>query len=500
MAKRFVSIWFRDLITDWLILRKPAYSKLPFVFATPDRGRMIITASCQLTRAQGIHAGMAIADARALVPSLHVFDDTPGRSEKLLRGLAEYCIRYTPVAAIDLPDGIILDATGCAHLWGGERAYLTEINKRFKKAGYHVRMAMADTIGAAWAVARFGQVKAIIESGEHTNALLPLPAAALRLEPGIIARLQKLGLYQAGNFIRMPRPALRRRFGEALLLRIDQALGTEEEMIQPVQPPEIYQERLSCLDPIITATGIEIALNRLLNKLCSRLCQEEKGLRVAICKCYRVDGKIEQMEIGTGHASHNASHLFKLFENKIETIEPGLGIELFILEAPKVEDVPAWQQKLWSGSCGVEDTSLAELLDRLANKIGNGNIHRYLPDEHYWPERSIKLSTALHEKTATAWQTDRPRPAQLLSVPEPIEVTAPVPDYPPMLFRYKDKVHRIKKADGPERIEREWWLEEGPHRDYYHVEDEDGQRYWLFRSGHYSVDKKPRWFIHGFFA
>src|ERR1700712_5704209 len=200
MAKRFVSIWFRDLITDWLIIRKPAYAALPFVFAAPDHGRMIITASSQLTQAQGIHAGMAVADARALVPSLHVLDDKPGRTEKLLRGIAEYCILYTPVAAIDLPDGIILDVTGCAHLWGDERGYLTAINKRFKKSGYHIRISIADTIGTAWAIARFGQVKAIIENGEQANALIPLPAAALRLEPVIVAKLQKLGLYQIGNF------------------------------------------------------------------------------------------------------------------------------------------------------------------------------------------------------------------------------------------------------------------------------------------------------------
>lgn len=500
MAKRFVSIWFRDLITDWLIIRKPAYARLPFVFATPDHGRMIIAAACPLTQAQGMHPGMAVADARALIPSLQVFDDKPGRAEKLLQAMAEYCILYTPVAAIDLPDGIILDASGCAHLWGGEHAYLTEIRKRFATTGYRVRIAIADTVGAAWAIARFGQVKAIIESGEQANALFSLPAAALRLPPDTIAKLQKLGLYQTGSFIRIPRAALRRRFGETLLLRIDQALGTEEEMIQAVQPPAIYQERLPCLDPIVTATGIEMALNSLLESLCNRLRREEKGLRVAVLKCYRTDGNLQQLEIGTGHPSHNTHHLYKLFENKIETIEPGLGIELFILEAPKVEDVATAQQQLWAGTCGVEDSSLAELVDRVANKFGVGAIHRYLPDEHYWPERSIKLATALQDKPTTAWQTNRPRPVQLLVIPEAIEVTAPVPDYPPMLFRYKGKLHMIKKADGPERIEREWWLEEGPHRDYYQVEDQEGRRYWLFRSGHYTLDKKPRWFMHGFFA
>ena len=500
MAERFVSIWFRHLITDWLTLHRPALKDLAFVFASPDHGRLRITAASYLAQQQGVDAGMVVADARALIPSLLVFNDKPGRTEKLLAALAVYCIRYTPVSAVDWPDGIILDVSGCAHLWGGERAYLTDIINRFKDKGYHVRVAMADTIGTAWAIARFGKITAIIESGQQAAALFALPAAALRLPPDNIARLQKLGLNQVGSFGNMPRSALRRRFGPSFLLKLDQALGYEKEIIQPVVPVVQYQERLPCMEPIVTATGIEIALQQLLERLCQRLCREEKGMRRALLKCYRVDGKTVQVEIGTNSPSHHAGHLFKLFENKISSIEPDLGIELFVLEAPVVEEAPVRQQNLWTSACGLQDNGLTELLDRIANRIGNQHIHRYLPDEHHWPERSIKQAMALDEKSSTPWQLERLRPVQLLARPEPVEVTAPVPDYPPMLFRYKGVLHKIKKADGPERIEREWWLEDGPHRDYYCVEDEAGRRYWLFRSGHYTADNTTQWFIHGFFA
>jgi protein ImuB len=228
---------------------------------------------------------------------------------------------------------------------------------------------------------------------------------------------------------------------------------------------------------------------------------EGKGVRTAVLKCYRVDGQVIQAGIGTNQPTHNVNHLFKLFELKIPTIEPALGIELFTLDVPKFEDVSPEQEVLWSpDGCGLTDTSLAELLDRLANKIGAGNIHRYLPQEHYWPERSFKPAISLKEKPTTAWRTDRPRPSLLLNQPEHIEVTFREPDYPPILFVYKDKIHRIAKSDGPERIEREWWLEEGEHRDYYQVEDEQGRRYWLFRLGHYKGDQSKQWFIHGFFA
>ena len=500
MQKRFVTIWFRHLTTDWLTLRRPELKTVPFVFAAPDHGRLLVTAANILTEAQGIMPGTAVADAKAIVTGLQVIDDMPQQATKLLKALGEWCIRYTPIIAIDPPDGLILDISGCAHLWGGERGYLKEIVTRLRSKGYDVRAAMADTIGTAWGIARFGKLTPIIEPGRQADALRPLPPAALRLEPLVLERLHKLGFRNIDSFIAIPRSALRRRFGQGILTRLSQALGHEDEPIQLLQPVERYQERLPCMEPIRTATAIEIAIKKLLEVLCLRLKDDGKGLRTAILRCYRLDGKIEQVEIGTNRATYNTNHLFKLFELKIASITPALGIELFVLEAPKVEDVSALQETLWAGKPGLDDLGLAELLDRLAGKIGAGTIHRYLPDEHYWPERSVKQATSLLEKPTTAWRTDRPRPVRLLARPEPVEVTAPIPDYPPMLFIYKGKRHHIKKADGPERIEREWWLETGNHRDYYNVEDEDGKRYWLFRSGHYDKDAAHQWFIHGFFA
>lgn len=500
MQKRFVSIWFRYLTTDWLTLRRPALQNLPFVFAAPDRGRKIIKAISPAAEAQGIEVNMPLADATAIVPDLQVFDDKAGRDAMLLKAIGTWCIRYTPIVAVDDPDGLFLDVSGCTHLWGDENTYLKEIVTRLQSKGYHVHAAIADTVGAAWAICRFGKSTQIIESGTQAEALLSLPPAALRLEPEVLARLQKLGLYQISSFMGMPRSVLRRRFGEGLLLRLAQALGQEDEVITPLQLIAPYQERLPCLEPIRTAPGIEVAIKRLLEMLCTRLQGEGKGLRKAILKCYRVDGKIVQIEIGTNSPSHHISHLFKLFELKISLIAPGLGIELFIMEAAKVEDVSPLQESLWACNPGLDDQEVTELLDRLAVKVGADHIHRYLPDEHYWPERSIRSATSILEKPRISWRTDRPRPTQLLKRPEPIEVTAPVPDYPPMLFRYKGIVHHIKKADGPERIEREWWLDAGEHRDYYQVEDEHGQRYWLFRSGHYTGDKSNHWFIHGYFA
>jgi protein ImuB len=500
MSRRFVTIWFRYLKTDWFARRQPILNQIPFILASPDHGRMVVTAANTLAQMQGVDAGMAVADARAIIPSLQVLDDKPGLEEKLLKGLAEWCIRFTPAVAIDPPNGLILDVTGCSHLWGSEKELLTDIIRRLKSFGYKVHAAMADTIGTAWAIARFGENACIIESGQEMTALSSLPPAALHFEEEIIERLEKLGLRQVSNFINMPRTTLRRRFGQQFLTRLDEALGNKEEVMNTIYPVEPYQERLPCLEPIVTSTGIEIALQRLLDSLCGRLRKEEKGIRAAVFKGYRMDGKIEKIEIGTNRPSYNSRHIFKLFEIKIGSIEPALGIELFTLEATKTEDALSSQEKLWENNGGLDNTGLSELLDRLAVKIGASCIHRYMPDEHYWPERSFKLAVDLNEKLQTAWRSGRLRPLQILFSPQLIEVTAPIPDYPPMLFRYEGRLHKIIKADGPERIEQEWWLQQGKHRDYYRVEDEDGHRYWLFRSGHYDVNKTYKWFIHGFFA
>ena len=499
MTKRYVSIWFRHLTTDWFTLRQPELRNVPFVLQASSRGRMVITAANKRAEQMGLHVGMALADARAIVPDLEALDEKSDLPEKLLRRLAEWCIRFTPVAAIDPLDGLILEATGCSHLWGGDELYVEDIIKKLNTRGYDVRIAMADTIGVAWGVARFGKAPLVIPESQHIEALMSLPPEALRLEPEVIQRLHKLGLRQIRQLVGIPRPALRKRFGQHTLMRLDMALGQEIEALQPIALTEPYHERLPCLEPILTATGIEIALQKLLEALCGRLQQEQKGLRKAIFKGYRMDGKVEQVEIGTSGASNHVDHIFKLFQTKLQTIEPALGIELFTLDASKMEEHRPKAVNLWEGSGNLEDTRLSELIDRLASKVGTQAIHRYLPDAHHWPERSFRSATSLREKSTIPWSTEKSRPICLLRKPQPIEVTAPIPDYPPMLFRYKGKLHQIIKADGPERLEQEWWIQQGQHRDYYRVEDELGHRFWLFRLGHYD-DQNFQWFLHGFFA
>ncbi|WP_244215268.1 Y-family DNA polymerase [Pedobacter miscanthi] len=369
--KRYVCIWFRQLLCDWQLIRRPELKEIPFVFAAPDHGRMLVTAVSEQALNFGVEMGMRAADAKAICPGLEVLDDKAGRAEKLLKGLGEWCIRYSPFVAVDsfLMDGLILEISGCAHLWGGEREYLKEIVSKLKSKGYTARMAIADTAGAAWAVSHYGKITPIIPNSAQAEALLSLPPEALRLEEVTLAKLRKLGFYQIKSFINMPRSVLRRRFGDDFLLRLGQALGTETELITPLQQVVPFTERLFCMEPIRTRTAIELAIQRLLDILCAQLAKEGKGLRSGTLNCFRIDGKAQQVSIGTNAASHSAGHLFKLFELKIEQIRPGLGIEMFVLDIGKVDDVAIDQEALWESRPGLNDKSVIRLLDRVAGKV-----------------------------------------------------------------------------------------------------------------------------------
>lgn len=500
MPKRFASIWFRHLLTDWKAIRQPALRGKAYVFAEPDHGRMLITSLTDQARKYGVTEGMTVADARVIAPDLEVFDGKPGRNIKLLTGLAEWFLRYTPLIQLDPPDGLLLDITGCTHLKGGEKAFLQEIAARLKTIGYDVRPAVADTIGTAWGVARCATSGLIVPEREHRNALMPLPPSALRLPMDLLLKLRNLGLYQISSFIYMPDTVLRRRFGKNMVLRLHQALGQEVEYLFPIKEPVPYSERQDCVEPIKTRPAIEIALTNMLQSLCKRLHGEGLGLRSATLTWYRVDGKTGQITIGTNHASNRVQHLFKLFFIHLDTIAPGLGIELFTLDANQTEPITDKQSELWSAKGGADSEEVAELLDRVAGRIGTAHIHRYLPAQHYWPERTPQANPDIKKTPESDWRTDKPRPMQILDRPEPIEAMALTPDYPPKLFVWKGEQHIIVGADGPERIEREWWLEPGEHRDYYIVEDEAGRRYWVFRSGHYNAENNQHWYLHGFFA
>lgn len=314
---RYMSIWFPYLLTDRITRSQLELKNAAFVLTAPERGRIVIKAASPAAIKQGITVGMTAADARAIFPELKVLEHKDEVEQKLLTRLAEWCLRFTPIAATNPANGLLLDISGCSHLWGGEPLYLKTIVEKLQGIGFTAKAAITDTIGAAWAVARYVQNQSIVSPGKQLQALANLPPAALRLEVGTLERMEKLGFYQIGSFINMPRNILRRRFGQGLLNRIDQALGQAIEILEPVQPAVVFQKRLPCLDPVRTRTAIDIALQKLLEELCDQLSKESKGLRTATFRYYRIDGAIKEIQVGTNRPVRNAAHLMKLFEQKI---------------------------------------------------------------------------------------------------------------------------------------------------------------------------------------
>lgn len=500
MEQRFVSIWFRHLLTDWLLRKQPDLKGSPFVLTQAQRGQLVVIAANDVAERAGIYNGMVLADARALEPTVENFDYKSDLVGKLMETIAEWCTRYTPSVSVASPDGLILDVTGCAHLRGGEHPYLKDLVVKLRGFGYDARAAMADTIGTAWAISRYGTDAPIIQPGKNKEALFKLPPASLRLSDETAAKLHRLGINTVSKLLEIPRSNLSRRFGQETTLRLAQALGEVQEKINFRGYTAPYVEDLAMPAGIACAEGIAEAMKIMLEKICRRLMEEHKGIRLLILECFRVDGKIETAQIGTGKPTRNPKHLFKLFQEKLVTIEPALGIEQFRLSATQIDDMLPTQDEMLNAAENANDEQVHELIDRLANRFDRRSIRRFLPQEHHWPERSVKVAESYGAQPETEWSNHKIRPISMLPRPMPIEVTAPVPDYAPMLFRYMGNIHRVRKADGPERIEREWWIDQGQPRDYFRLEDEEGRRFWVFRSGPYQDGKPSGWFMHGFFA
>jgi protein ImuB len=456
--------------------------------------------------ADSLAPGMPLADARAISPGLMALDADPAGDAAALRRLAHWCGRYSPWTATDGADGIWLDVTGVAHLYGDEAGLVADLLARLKRQGLTARAAIADTPGAASALARAGsQAITVVPGGATRVALALLPVGALRLSLETVEFMERLGLRRIGDLYKLPRPALVARFGLAAAERLDQALGALPEPFSPLPPAPLRYSHRRFAEPIARPEDLASAIASLAEVLCRALAADGVGARRLALRFYRVDGVVLALEAGTAQASRDPRHLAHLFAARLDRIEPDLGIEDMRLEALAVEPLGSRQASL--GRAGVSadtsDDALAALVDRLENRLGAGSMTRMQPRDSHLPERAVERVPAFAAGDGgTPWDPDRPRPVRLLARPEPVEAVAPIPDDPPVLFRWRRLVHRIRASDGPERILGEWWRSpEAEHelRDYYCVEDTDGRRFWLFRLGLHEPGASPSWFLHGVF-
>ncbi len=466
---------------------------------------MVIAAACATAQAMGLQAGTPLAHAQAMVPDLTVVDAAPLADLRALERLAAWLLRLSPLTASDPPDGIWIDVTGCAHLHGGEALLLGLLVEQLARQGLTGRVAMADTPGAAHALARFcASPIVIVAAGAAADAVAPLPVAALRLDAEVVSGLRRLGFDLVGQLAATPRGPLARRFGSGVLLRLDQALGRVTEPIRPVLPPETISVRRRFVEPLSTAEAFTAVILVLIEEACVLLERRAEGARQIDLMFERVDATVQVIRIGTARPVRDIARLSRLLHERIEEVDPGPGVEAMRLALPLVEPLRYGQQTSGLAADGTAEPDLSELVDRLVNRLGLGKVYRLVLTESDVPERSQFPVPVYAPATTAVLISPWPRPVRLLDPPEPIDALAMVPDHPPRAFTWRKVRHRVARADGPERIHGEWWRRSSELvsiRDYWTVENDEGRRFWLFRRGD-GIDLETgglSWFLHGFF-
>ncbi|WP_027244986.1 Y-family DNA polymerase [Leisingera daeponensis] len=488
IRRRVVSLWFPRLASERVLRRCPVDG--PFALTLKQQNANRIYCLNTAASEQGLHPGMAYADARAFCPDLQSGAAEPEQDQLFLRLLCRWAARYCPWVGAEGTDGLVLDITGAAHLFGGEEAMLADMRMRLMRAGLSVQAGLADTRGAAWALAHYGE--GIAPTGETLPSLKHLPIAALRIDEQISVTLQRLGVRSIGDLVDAARAPLNRRFGPALLRRLDQALGTEPEAISPQAPPPHYAVRMTLPEPIGLLSDVMTGAERLLLPLCDKLKSHEKGARELHLTLRRVDQGHQQVELRLARPLRDPQRILPLFERGLNEIDAGFGIDMLRLEATQVESLPVQQSSHVSD--GGKD-KLDDLISRLGTRIGLENIQRFLPADSHIPERSFIIAPAAYSEPARGWRSLKSRPL-ILFPPEPIAASGA---RPPKRFRWRRMSLATGRATGPERIAPEWWLEDDNWRsglrDYWRVETIQGRRLWLFYT-----PQNPGWFVQGEFT
>ena len=498
-----MAIWLARLAIDrWQLAEGPRADPVALISESAHGPR--ITAVNAAAREAGVRAGGMLTDARALCPELAAAPADPAGDLALLEKLALWAQRWGPWSALDPPDGLVVDITGVAHLFGGEQALLTDAAARLAARGLTARVAAAPTAGAAWALAHYGPERAVLEAG---GALDQLPVAALRLDPATLLVLRRLGLKRIGELSGVARDALARRFRSVRapaanpLVRLDQLTGRVPEPLLPVfaAPPPLVQRRL--IEPIRHRALLDQVLGDLADDMVRVLEGQALGARRLDLALWKVDGEVVQRRLELAAATRAAAHIVRLFAAKLDDVDAGFGIELARLSAPWCEPLPL-SQRDFEAAAEAHGTSLAAFVDRLSVRLGAGAIRRPEPVLSHWPERAQRwlapLDPDLAAQESLAFNA---RPLKLLDRPEPISVIHASPDGLPRRFRWRGAMHEVTRAEGPERIAPEWWRERGAARlrDYYRVEDAEGRRYWIYRHGHAADGRGgvPEWYLQG---
>ena len=497
--KRIASIWLPALAIERWAKRAGSTPDQPIVLTVEGTHGPLIHAVTKDAAERGARPGARLTDARALDPAFIAAPADPDGDAALLSRLAKWAGRWSPLVEVD-GDGLKLDVTGVAHLFGGERRLARDIHRCLAQIGLTARIAIAPTAAAAWALAH--HAPCICETDVATK-LAPLHASALRLDPETVRTLERLGLKTIGALIGVPRLALARRFrgAEDVVNALDRALGRKSEPLTavPVVPPPRALIKLE--EPATHPEAPSQALDHLIPALVRELERRRLGARRLSLTGYRVDGSVAVASVATAIPSREPKHLQRLLGDKAAALNPEFGFDAFALTADWAEDLGAAQESLVEEPSGARE--LARLVDRLTVKLGPRAVRRPRPQESHLPERASGWTSALCKAEAIEHPPTQ-RPQRLLDRPEAIDVIYATPEGMPRRFMWRRAVHDIARVEGPERIAPEWWRQPSSARlrDYYRVEDAEGRRYWIYREGLIGDGRGglPGWFIQGLFG
>jgi protein ImuB len=508
--RRVVSLYLPTWPTDRLRRRlgkdaPPA--EAPVVLIGRSGSKRLVLAANDAARGLGIYPGSAAARAQAVAAELIIQDADLDGDREGLEKLALWALKaFSPIVAPDPPDGLVIDATGAAHLKGGEAAYLKDLVRRLAEVGVAARAAMSGSWGSAHALARYAANPTIIvDSADSGRAVAHLPTRALRLPYETIDGLSKVGFDIVGELEASARAPLVHRFGSELIRRLDQAYGRAAEPIEPVEAPELVQVRRAFApEPISAPETLARYTIKLVEALCAALEERGLGVRVADLRFYRVDNRIEAVRVATAKPIRDLKRLSRLLCDKIETVDPGFGVEQMVLAAIATEPLVWKPQANDLTTTAAPDVS--DLIDTLANRLGrSGRLYRLDPGDSFVPERSVRMVAPSAPASELAWPLNWPRPTRLLAKPEPVTAMALLPDQPPTAFTWRGQRRRVLRADGPERVHGEWWRQPGELwacRDYFQLETDSGERFWVFRrgDGEWAPSGDLSWYMHGLFG
>ncbi len=515
--------------------------KVPLVLVQNGAKGTLITAVGPDGERESLWPGMKLTDARAMMPNLRVEPHNVEFDHAAFTRLAHWMLRYSPSVCMHKNDGFVLDITGCDHLFGGEEKMARDMDARLQKMGFSTRIAIANTFGACFALTQHGAADLhILPQAEGVKALDILPIEALRLDDETIMLLKRLGLKRIGDVANVPRAALERRFrdtkksltktkisglAQSVQWRLDQLSGTLAEPLDYIVEPQFFRASRPCPALALEQGAIAIALEELLPKLCDQLKSAGKGARRFCLTGYRADGGAGCVSASLSQPVNRPDNIWRLFRDRLDHIDCGFGIDLFVLEACDVEILRPDQHTMTEPEQTVLNAPyIAAFDDILTNRFGPQTVSRLAPCTSHVPERAQRLATTNTQIKWEDWKalepTWAPRPLRLFVRPEPAQVTAELPDSPPVQFIWRKVLHKVTRARGPERILPEWWHDDlkakpgAAWRDYYDVEDEHGQRYWIFRATKKQIvvtndndngDAEPRtmmatnWYVHGLF-